>query len=297
MKTATIELPAIIVSAINAYEFTDKPLWRIGEGLDHVKIELTYKLPTDQPTVSVEHAKEKPFIMPNPKRGKAKRRTEPAPSTGKWPRQTLPAAQPPTRQQPTRHCKTPRKVQLPTECRPPTTPTLIVERPTIQKPNAKTTAPPPASPTLSLPPTTATKSYAGIIYPIDENGKLILPDLDDLPGEPSDYDWISFDDTVNLGTDFMIDSARRYNGTDYFILYHNSDIDEEYRFYARFDQRTCHMLLGCPVGLNIDSLPHHRPTYNHFKRIYYEKAEPTNIKLANYNNVRFYVPVDASESG
>ena len=296
MKTATIELPAILVSTINAFEFPGNPLWRVGQGLDHVKIELTYKLPTDQPTVSVEHAKEKPFIMPNPKR--RNKRTKPAPSTGEWPRQTLPAAKPRTRQQPARHCKTPHKEQPPTECRPPTTPTLTVERPTIEKPTTKTTAPPPASPTLSLPPTTATMPNAGIIYPIDENGKLIHPDLDDLPGKPTDYDWISYDDTVNLGTDFKIVSARRYKGTDYFTMYHNSDTDEQFRFYARFDQRTCHMLLGCPVGLNIDSLPHHRPVYVHFKRIYYQKAEPTDIKLANYNNVRFYVPVAASfESG
>ena len=130
--------------------------------------------------------------MPNPKRGKAKRRTEPAPSTGEWPRQTLPAAKPPTRQQPARHCKKPRKEQPPTECRPPTT--LIVERPTIQKPTTKITAPPPASPTLSIP-TTSTMSNAGIIYPIDENGKLIHPDLEDLPGKPTDYDWISYDDS------------------------------------------------------------------------------------------------------
>ena len=51
MKTATIELPAILVSATQGFNFTEKPLWRIGEGLDHVKIEITFKLPTDQPTL------------------------------------------------------------------------------------------------------------------------------------------------------------------------------------------------------------------------------------------------------
>ena len=41
MKTATLELPAVLVHAIEDFNFTGKPLWRIGEGLDHVKVELT----------------------------------------------------------------------------------------------------------------------------------------------------------------------------------------------------------------------------------------------------------------
>ena len=128
------------MSTITAFEFTDNPLWRVGQGLDHVQIELTYKLPTNQPT-SVEQ-KEKP-IMSNPKRGKAKRRTEPAPSAGEWPRQPLPAEQP-SRQQPTRSCKTPKKQPLPPplrECQPPATPTVTIQPTTIQRPTKPTTPP------------------------------------------------------------------------------------------------------------------------------------------------------------
>ena len=44
MKTATLELPAVLVHAIEDFNFTGKPLWRIDEGLDHVKVELTFKL-------------------------------------------------------------------------------------------------------------------------------------------------------------------------------------------------------------------------------------------------------------
>ena len=51
MKTATLELPAVLVHAIEDFNFAGKPLWRIGEGLDHVTVVLTFNVndePTDQ---------------------------------------------------------------------------------------------------------------------------------------------------------------------------------------------------------------------------------------------------------
>lgn len=56
MTTAMLELPEVLVHAVQGFSFTGKPIWRIGEGLQHVKVELTFKLndaPTDQPARAV----------------------------------------------------------------------------------------------------------------------------------------------------------------------------------------------------------------------------------------------------
>ena len=88
MRTATIELPAILVSAIQGFNFTEKPLWPIGEGLDHVKIDITFKLPTDQSTC-VDRGKK--AIM---SKGAKSRTKKPASPAGEWPRQPLAAERP-----------------------------------------------------------------------------------------------------------------------------------------------------------------------------------------------------------
>ena len=50
--SAILELPTILVEALRGFNFTGKPLWRLGEGLNHMKVELTFKLsePEDQLT-------------------------------------------------------------------------------------------------------------------------------------------------------------------------------------------------------------------------------------------------------
>ena len=53
-ETDQLELPLIFVTALKAYSFSRKPIWRIGEGLEHVKVELTYTLPTTHSQSSVE---------------------------------------------------------------------------------------------------------------------------------------------------------------------------------------------------------------------------------------------------
>ena len=122
-QTDLLELPMILVTALKAYNFSGKPVWRIGEGLEHVKVELTYKLPTtDSHCVEQKESlnvnlKEKPPVMS--KRGKTKRKSKLAPSN-------LPADQPATRQQPVRACKTPQRQLSPPPASPspekPTTP-------------------------------------------------------------------------------------------------------------------------------------------------------------------------------
>ena len=136
MKTAMLKLPAVLVHAIQDFAFTDKPLWRIGEGLQHVKIELTFKLPTNQPTCTDRGKK------PAMSKGAESRKKKPAPAAGEWPRQPLPAGRPPK-------CQS----VLPTparECLPPTTTTIDSPPPAaIQRPAATV---PPATPTPTLSP-------------------------------------------------------------------------------------------------------------------------------------------------
>ena len=297
MKTATIELPAILVSTINAFEFPGNPLWRVGQGLDHVKIELTYKLPTDQPTVSVEQ-KEKP-VMSNPKRGKAKRRTEPAPSAGEWPRQSLPAKQPPstpakpTRQQPRRNCKTPRR-ELPTspllrQCPPPATTTIIEEPTTIQRPTIEKATIPLPPPRLLPPPTEDDLSdysdYDDERPPLPAN-----PDLSDLPTSPYPYDVAINPLDQIFGRDFDVAAVRRYNNIDYFQCYFVPEQNTKQRHYARYDPASNAIIVACPQHPDgrEDIYPHVEPVYKYFKNIFHAEATPvTETNLANYFKLRY----------
>ena len=99
-----------------------------------MKIELTFKLPTDQPTcVDRGTRKNKPMSV----EGRAKRRTEPAPSSGEWPRQPLPAIRltlpkPPRQAEPS----TPETISSPA------TPTVASQR-QVMPPSPLPNAPPP----------------------------------------------------------------------------------------------------------------------------------------------------------
>ena len=90
MKTATLELPAVLVHAIEDFNFTGKPLWRIGEGLDHVKVELTFKL-NDEPTDQQARAVRDRSQPANPKRRRRRRQQrQPAIQRQPPPRETAP---------------------------------------------------------------------------------------------------------------------------------------------------------------------------------------------------------------
>ena len=289
MKTATIELPGIIVSAIKAYEFTDKPLWRIGEGLDHVKIELTYKLPTDQPTVSVEQREK--TVMSKPKRGKAKRRTEPAPSAGEWPRQPLPAEQPPstpvkpTRTQSNRRCKTPLRELPPSpplrQCPPPLTPTIIETPSTITLPSNRPANQPPPSPLVQPPPPPNNDDPSDEIDDLPEE-----PDYSDLPDIPQGYDAIIQPTYVTLGLDYDIAAIRSYNNTTYFQCYSKHYPGRQFKFYARYDAASNAIVVACPpCGPNC-----YTPeiAYKYFKNIFHSKASPVvNSNLSGFFKLRY----------
>ena len=80
-------IPAVLLRALSEYKFVDHPLWRMADGKDHVRVELTFhkNLPT-QPIF----------------KKRAESRRQPATSAGKWPRQPTAARRPlPTRSTPT----------------------------------------------------------------------------------------------------------------------------------------------------------------------------------------------------
>ena len=89
--SAILELPTILVEALRGFDFVGKPLWRLSEGLTHVKVELTFKLrelddqPIDQPAQAVR----KPAAR-GKKRGQRQRQRQPAIQQQPPPRETAP---------------------------------------------------------------------------------------------------------------------------------------------------------------------------------------------------------------
>ena len=79
-------MPGVLLRALSEYSFVGTPLWRMSDGKDLVRVELTFHkaLPT------------KPYY-----KRRAESRRQPAPSAGEWPRQPVPASRPPPRREPT----------------------------------------------------------------------------------------------------------------------------------------------------------------------------------------------------
>ena len=73
-------IPAVLLRALSEYKFVGHPLWRVAEGKDHGRVELTFhkNLPT----------------LPLYKK-RAESRRQPAPSAGELPRQPTAARRPP----------------------------------------------------------------------------------------------------------------------------------------------------------------------------------------------------------
>ena len=71
-------LPAVLLNALRQYKFDGSPLWRMADGKDQVKIEVTFRKPTNQ------HFDKKG----------AESRRRPTPPAGEWPRQPAPARRP-----------------------------------------------------------------------------------------------------------------------------------------------------------------------------------------------------------
>ena len=97
-------LPTVLMNALKDYTFVGSPLWRMSDGKDLVRVELTFHkvLPT------------------NRYKKRAESRRQPAPSAGERPRQPAPARRPTT-------TSTPARRSIPCmeqEATPPTTQTL-----------------------------------------------------------------------------------------------------------------------------------------------------------------------------
>ena len=80
-------IPAVLLRALSEYRFVGHPLWRMADGKDHVRVELTFH--KNLPTQAIF-------------KKRAESRRQPAPSAGEWPRQPTAARRPPpTRSSPT----------------------------------------------------------------------------------------------------------------------------------------------------------------------------------------------------
>ena len=120
-------MPGAHLRALSEYKFVGTPLWRMSDGKDLVRVELTFhkKLPT-----------------PRYYKKGAESRKQPAPPAGEWPRQPAPATRPPPRRVPT---------QIERETLPPTTQTILQRPHQIIRPHYKNTAIITASPTITRP--------------------------------------------------------------------------------------------------------------------------------------------------
>ena len=89
--SAILDLPSILVEALRGFDFVGKPLWRLSEGLTHVKVELTFKLREldDQPIDQPARAVRKPAAR-GKKRGQRQRQRQPAIQQQPPPRETAP---------------------------------------------------------------------------------------------------------------------------------------------------------------------------------------------------------------
>ena len=98
-------LPTVLMNALKEYTFIGSPLWRMSDGKDLVRVELTFHkvLPT------------------NRYKKRAESRRQPAPSAGEWPRQPATSTRPPTT---TRLMPARRQPPMEREMPPPPTQTL-----------------------------------------------------------------------------------------------------------------------------------------------------------------------------
>ena len=78
-------MPSVFLRDLSEYKFVVTPLWRMSDGKDLVRVELSFHkaLPT------------KPYY-----KSRTESRRQPSPSAGEWPRQPFPASRPPLRREP-----------------------------------------------------------------------------------------------------------------------------------------------------------------------------------------------------
>ena len=146
-------IPAVLLRALSEYKFVGHPLWRMADGKDYVRVELTFhkNLPT-QPIY----------------KKRAESRRQPAPSAGEWPRQPTAARRPPPTRSSPKVQATVRREAPEKETSPPalqimeTTPdTITVPRPqqtTQLTPSPSIKKPVTPSPSPEIPPAKRTRT-------------------------------------------------------------------------------------------------------------------------------------------
>ena len=104
-------IPSVLLNALKEFNFVGAPLWRLSDGKDLVRVELTFH--KNQPTSRYD-------------KKSAESRRQPAPSAGEWPRQPPAARRPPTT---TRSTPASRQPTLEKETSPPAVQTLQTSTP------------------------------------------------------------------------------------------------------------------------------------------------------------------------
>ena len=120
-------MPGVLLRALSEYKFVGTPLWRMSDGKDLVRVELTFHKNLPTPRVY--------------KKG-AESRRQPAPPAGEWPHQSAPATRPPPRRE---------QKQMERETLPPPQQTILQTPHQINRPRYKNTATITASPTITRP--------------------------------------------------------------------------------------------------------------------------------------------------
>ena len=120
-------MPGVFLRALSKYKFVGTPLWRMSDGKDLVRVELTFH---------------KKLLMPRFYKKGAESRRQPAPAAGEWHCQPAPATRPLPHRVPT---------QMERETLPPPTQTILQTPHQIIRPRYKNTAIITASLTITRP--------------------------------------------------------------------------------------------------------------------------------------------------
>ena len=270
MKTAELDLPEILVNAIKAFNFTESPLWTISKGQDHVKVELTFQLPTvSQPIARKNKVLSKRAIS----------RTKPTIT----PCQRLPAKTPPTRQ--------------PTTATIPTPPSATIHRPVTT--TASPTPPARKLPRLISPESSPVKTDK----PRRESIKIIsfdqfsinLPDI-----EEGNYTMLPSATDVKTFDVYDVEAVRTLRGANHYLLKRKMPFNVESptndEIYATYDE-TNHLaiLVMPPVAADY----HHPEVWREWKTTF-SRAEPVTDAPQSIDmlaNTSFWMIVPRSVTG
>ena len=191
-------LPAVLLNALRQYKFAESPLWRMADGKDHVKTEVTFRKTTTNQRFD--------------KKG-AESRRRPTPPAGEWPRQPTAARRPPppTTTRPT--LPTPSQEK---ETSPPSTQILPgATRSTITHDRTQKTAIIEPAPIITRPTTPPPTPES----PPKKKSRVSSPNRVDIE-PPKDYNYFEFKnpDWYPVDEKYEIQDVRCYKRADFSVL-------------------------------------------------------------------------------